>query len=73
MVSNCPVSKKLKESVVYVCDIKPKARALALQLGAVAAFDLIQMNQKIQQGFTVDITLDFVANAQSTELVTPNC
>ncbi|KAL0575142.1 hypothetical protein V5O48_006819 [Marasmius crinis-equi] len=50
-------------ATVYACDIKPEARELALELGAAEAFDLIEMDQKIKDGFTVDITIDFVANS----------
>ncbi|KAL0575144.1 hypothetical protein V5O48_006821 [Marasmius crinis-equi] len=50
-------------ATVYVCDNKPEARELALELGAVEAFDLIDIDQKIKEGFTVDITIDFVANS----------
>ncbi|KAJ7573647.1 GroES-like protein [Mycena floridula] len=44
---------------VYACDIKPAARKLAVELGAVEAYNLIELNQKIANGFKVDITIDF--------------
>jgi hypothetical protein len=52
-------------SAVYVCDFKPAARKLALELGAKEAFDLIELTNKTAAGFTVDTTIDFVANTQS--------
>lgn len=51
--------------IVYACDFKPSARKLALDLGAVEAFDLIELNNKTKAGFTVDVTIDFVATNQS--------
>ena len=51
---------------VYAVDIKPEARALALELGAVQAFDLATLNEKITTGkLVVDVTIDFVATSQS--------
>ncbi|KAJ7120619.1 chaperonin 10-like protein [Mycena crocata] len=41
-------------ATVYVCHFKPQARKLALDLGADVAFNLT--------GFTLDTTMDFVAN-----------
>ncbi|KAJ7596378.1 GroES-like protein [Mycena floridula] len=52
-------------ATVYACDIKPAARKLALELGATEAYDLIEMDQKIKAGFTVDITIDFWGSNQS--------
>ena len=53
---------------MYVCDIKPAARKLALELGATEAFDPIELETK--NGFTVDITIDFVAQTQSVSMRT---
>ncbi|KAJ7611195.1 chaperonin 10-like protein [Roridomyces roridus] len=50
---------------VYVCDFKPAARQLALELGATEAFDWIQLNTKLTAGFTVDTTIDFISTNQS--------
>ncbi|KAF7350737.1 alcohol dehydrogenase [Mycena sanguinolenta] len=55
-------------ATVYVCDFKPAARQLALDLGADDAFDLIDMTNKTAAGFTVDCTIDFVANIQTFNL-----
>ncbi|KAJ7653895.1 GroES-like protein [Mycena polygramma] len=56
-------------ATVYVCDFKPDARKLALDLGADAAFDLIDLTNKTATGkFTVDATIDFVANNQTFNL-----
>ncbi|KAF7328738.1 alcohol dehydrogenase [Mycena venus] len=55
-------------ATVYVCDFKPAARKLALELGATEAFDLIEMTNKTAAGFTVDTTIDFVANKQTFDL-----
>ncbi|KAF7350736.1 alcohol dehydrogenase [Mycena sanguinolenta] len=55
-------------ATVYVCDFKPAARQLALSLGADDAFDLIDMTNKTAAGFTVDCTIDFVANNQTFNL-----
>jgi hypothetical protein len=52
-------------SAVYVCDFKPAARKLALELGAKEAFDLIDLTNKAASGFTVDTTIDFISNTQS--------
>ncbi|KAJ7139983.1 hypothetical protein C8R43DRAFT_1131721 [Mycena crocata] len=52
-------------ATVYVCDFKPAARKLALELGATEAFDLIDLTKKTAEGFTVDTTIDFVANNQT--------
>lgn len=51
---------------MYACDIKPAARKLALELGAVEAFDLLTLDKKIkEENFTVDITIDFPVTSQS--------
>ncbi|KAF7293977.1 alcohol dehydrogenase [Mycena kentingensis (nom. inval.)] len=56
-------------ATVYVCDFKPEARALALQLGAEKAFDLLELSDLTAAGkFTVDTAIDFVASAQSFNL-----
>ncbi|KAI3612661.1 alcohol dehydrogenase [Moniliophthora roreri] len=55
-------------ATVYVCDNKPEARDLAIELGAIRAFDLIELDQNTKNGFTVDITIDFVANSQTFNL-----
>ncbi|KAJ7278382.1 hypothetical protein C8J57DRAFT_163655 [Mycena rebaudengoi] len=55
-------------ATVYVCDFKPAARKLALELGATEAFDLIELTNKTAAGFTVDTTIDFVANNQTFAL-----
>ncbi|KAF7371188.1 alcohol dehydrogenase [Mycena sanguinolenta] len=55
-------------ATVYACDFKPEARQLALDLGAVEAFDLIEMSNKTAAGFTVDTTIDFVASNQTFTL-----
>ncbi|KAJ7577394.1 GroES-like protein [Mycena floridula] len=52
-------------ATVYACDIKPAARKLALELGATEASDLIKMDQKVKEGFTVDITIDFWGSNQT--------
>lgn len=58
-------------NTVYACDFKPEARKLALELGAVAAFDLIELSNMTaatnppDKRFTVDTTMDFVSNNQS--------
>ncbi|KAJ7611414.1 hypothetical protein DFH06DRAFT_1016065 [Mycena polygramma] len=58
-------------ATVYVCDFKPDARKLALDLGADAAFDLIDLTNKTATGnFTVDATINFVANNQSKYILT---
>ncbi|KAJ7925468.1 chaperonin 10-like protein [Mycena leptocephala] len=55
----------LFDFTVYACDFKPAARKLALELGAAEAFDLIELQTKTAAGFTVDTTIDFIANSQS--------
>ncbi|KAJ7152928.1 chaperonin 10-like protein [Mycena filopes] len=55
---------KLLGAIVYVCDFKPAARQLALDLGAEMAFDLIELADKTAAGFTVNKTIDFFTNAQ---------
>ncbi|KAJ7116704.1 chaperonin 10-like protein [Mycena epipterygia] len=55
-------------ATVYTCDFKPAARKLALDLGAVEAFDLIEMTNKTAAGFTVDTTIDFIASNQTFNL-----
>ncbi|KAJ6471141.1 GroES-like protein [Mycena vitilis] len=56
-------------ATVYACDFKPEARKLALELGADAAFDLIDLTNKTATGnFTVDATIDFVVNSQTFNL-----
>ncbi|KAJ7314711.1 GroES-like protein, partial [Mycena albidolilacea] len=55
-------------ATVYVCDFKPAVRELALELGTDGAFDLIEMTNKTAAGFTVDCTIDFVANSQTFNL-----
>ncbi|KAJ6552020.1 chaperonin 10-like protein [Mycena vulgaris] len=45
-------------AIVYVCDFKPAARKLAVELGAT----------ETAAGFTVDTTIDFVANNQTFNL-----
>ncbi|KAJ7139987.1 hypothetical protein C8R43DRAFT_1089263 [Mycena crocata] len=55
-------------ATVYVCDFKPAARKLALELGATEAFDLIELTNKTAAGFTVDTTIDFIANNQTFNL-----
>ncbi|KAK7681693.1 hypothetical protein QCA50_015040 [Cerrena zonata] len=53
-------------ATVYACDIKPDARKLALELGAVEAFDLLTLDKKIkEENFTVDITIDFPVTSQT--------
>lgn len=55
-------------ATVYACDIKPAARKLAVDLGATQAFDLIELSQQTKNGFTVDITIDCVADSQTFNL-----
>ncbi|KAJ7139985.1 hypothetical protein C8R43DRAFT_1202064 [Mycena crocata] len=55
-------------ATVYVCDFKPAARKLAMDLGATEAFDLIELTNKTAAGFTVDTTIDFVASNQTFNL-----
>ncbi|KAJ7310954.1 chaperonin 10-like protein [Mycena albidolilacea] len=61
-------------ATVYACDFKPEARKLALELGAVAAFDLIELSNMTaatnppDKRFTVDTTMDFVSNNQTFNL-----
>ncbi|KAJ7764922.1 chaperonin 10-like protein [Mycena metata] len=55
-------------ATVYVCDFKPDARKLALALGAAEAFDLIELTNKTAAGFTVDTTIDFIADNQTFNL-----
>ncbi|KAJ7265532.1 chaperonin 10-like protein [Mycena rebaudengoi] len=55
-------------ATVYACDFKPVARELALELGATEVFDLIELTNKTAAGFTVDTTIDFVANNQTFAL-----
>ncbi|KAJ6558302.1 hypothetical protein B0H19DRAFT_994180 [Mycena capillaripes] len=55
-------------ATVYVCDFKPAARKLALELGATEAFDLIELTNRTADGFTVDTTIDFIANDQTFNL-----
>ncbi|KAJ7611199.1 chaperonin 10-like protein [Roridomyces roridus] len=52
-------------ATVYVCDFKPAARQLALELGATEAFDWIELNKRLTAGFTVNTTIDFVATNQT--------
>ena len=52
---------------VYVCDFKPAARELAISLGATRVFDNAELAAAIadtENPFTVDIAVDFVADAQ---------
>ena len=47
-------------------DIKPEARKLALELGAVEAFDLASLSARLAKGnFAMDVTIDFAATTQS--------
>ncbi|KAJ7186963.1 chaperonin 10-like protein [Mycena filopes] len=55
-------------ATVYVCDFKPAARKLALELGATEAFDLIELTNKTAAGFTVTTTVDFIASNQTFSL-----
>ncbi|KAJ6543791.1 hypothetical protein DFH09DRAFT_1249330 [Mycena vulgaris] len=55
-------------ATVYACDFKPAARKFALELGATEAFDLIELTNKTTAGFTVDTTIDFIANTQTFNL-----
>ncbi|KAF7334905.1 alcohol dehydrogenase [Mycena venus] len=55
-------------ATVYVCDFKPEARQLALDVGADEAFSLINLSNKTAAGFTVDSTIDFIANTQTFNL-----
>ncbi|KAJ7907891.1 hypothetical protein B0H13DRAFT_2017768 [Mycena leptocephala] len=55
-------------ATVYACDFKPAARKLALELGATEAFNLIELTNKTAAGFTVDTTIDFVADNQTFNL-----
>ncbi|KAJ7472105.1 hypothetical protein FB451DRAFT_1090298 [Mycena latifolia] len=55
-------------ATVYACDFKPAARKLALELGATETFDLIELTNKTTAGFTVDTTIDFIANNQTFNL-----
>ncbi|KAJ7764921.1 hypothetical protein B0H16DRAFT_1413833 [Mycena metata] len=55
-------------ATVYVCDFKPAARKLALALGATEAFNLIELTNKTGAGFTVDTTIDFIADNQTFNL-----
>ncbi|KAJ7488427.1 chaperonin 10-like protein [Mycena latifolia] len=48
--------------------LAPAARKLTLELGATEAFDLIQLTNKTAAGFTVDTTIDFIANTQTFTL-----
>ncbi|KAJ7457389.1 chaperonin 10-like protein [Mycena latifolia] len=52
----------------YACDLNPAARKLSVELGATEAFDLIELTNKTAAGFTVDTTIDFVANNQTFNL-----
>ena len=54
-------------ATVYVCDIKPSARELAISLGAARVFDHAELSAAIadtKNPFTVDFAFDFVADAQ---------
>ncbi|KAJ7838212.1 chaperonin 10-like protein [Mycena olivaceomarginata] len=55
-------------ATVYVCDFKPAARKLALELGAIEAFDLIELTNRTAAGVAVYTTIDFVANDQTFNL-----
>ncbi|KAF7332739.1 alcohol dehydrogenase [Mycena kentingensis (nom. inval.)] len=56
-------------ATVYICDFKPEARALALQLGADKAFTLLELADLTASGkLTVDTTIDFVATTQTFNL-----
>ncbi|KAK7031842.1 alcohol dehydrogenase [Favolaschia claudopus] len=56
-------------ATVFVCDFKPAARQLALDLGADEVFDLIELNDKTTSGdFKVDTTMDFVTSNQTFNL-----
>ncbi|KAJ7573114.1 N-benzyl-3-pyrrolidinol dehydrogenase [Mycena floridula] len=59
---------KYFEATVYACDIRPAARKLAVELGAVEAYNLIELNKKIADGFKVDITIDFVGTNETFNL-----
>ncbi|KAH9858847.1 GroES-like protein [Lenzites betulinus] len=56
-------------ATVFVVDIRPEARQLALSLGAEQAFDPIDFTDVVGNGtFSVDTVIDFVASAQSFAL-----
>lgn len=50
---------------VYAVDMRSSSRELALKFGAKKAFDLIDLDTELQNGFTVDTAIDFVATDTS--------
>ena len=52
---------------VYICDLKPEARRLGLELGAVKAFSPVELSNAVAAAdpFTVHVVVDFAASAQS--------
>ncbi|KAG5725543.1 hypothetical protein E4T56_gene20982, partial [Termitomyces sp. T112] len=54
-------------ATVYACDSKPEARKLALRLGATEAYSPEELANKIEEGLTVDVAIDFVAKAATFE------
>ncbi|KAL1730768.1 chaperonin 10-like protein [Schizophyllum commune] len=60
----------LQGAEVYVCDLKPEARRLGLELGAVKAFSLVELSAAVSapDPFTVHVVVDFAVSAQTFSL-----
>ena len=65
----------LTPHLVYVCDLKPEARRLGLELGAVKAFSLVELSAAVSapDPFTVHVVVDFAVSAQSECFVRFSC
>lgn len=50
---------------VYVLDMRPTSRELALKFGAKEAFSLVELDAALKKGFTVDCAVDFVSTSTS--------
>ncbi|KAL1739196.1 chaperonin 10-like protein, partial [Schizophyllum fasciatum] len=57
----------LRGAEVFVCDLKPEARRLGLELGATRAFSPVELSAAIaaKNPFTVHVVIDFAATAQT--------
>ncbi|KAI0691375.1 chaperonin 10-like protein [Cytidiella melzeri] len=45
---------------VYAVDMRPSSRELAIKFGAKQAYDLPELDAALQNGFSVDVAIDFV-------------
>ncbi|KAI4527644.1 GroES-like protein [Schizophyllum commune Loenen D] len=61
---------RLQGAEVYVCDLKPEARRLGLELGAVKAFSPVELSNAVAAAdpFTVHVVVDFAVSAQTFSL-----